>query len=180
MLALIGLPGAGKTTVGRRLANALDTSFADLDRRIEEVVGCTIPQYFREMGEAGFRDVEARVLRETIAQGVGVLSTGGGSILREESRLLLRQHAQVVFLEVEPRVLLARLRPDGRRPLFQGVDPAGRLHELHTARDALYRATAHHIVAAGAGPMSSIIRRIIATLNPETPSIPVHSSESMT
>lgn len=166
MLALIGLPGAGKTTIGRQLAGALNTSFVDLDRRIEEVVGCPIPQYFRERGEASFRDVEAQVLRETIGQDVGVLSTGGGSILREESRLLLRQHTQVVFLEVQPSVLLERLRPDGRRPLFQGVDLQARLHELHATRDALYRATAHHIISAGNGRASRVVRRIIDLLNP--------------
>ncbi|MEY5097715.1 MAG: putative shikimate kinase [Pseudomonadota bacterium] len=175
MLALIGLPGAGKTTVGRRLANALNTSFVDLDRRIEEVVGCPIAQYFREMGEASFRAVEAQVLRETLAQGVGVLSTGGGSILREESRLLLRRHAQVVFLEAQPRELLERLRPDGRRPLFQGVDPEARLHELHAARDALYRATAHHIVSAGTGRAGSVVRRILAILDPATCRGTLHS-----
>ena len=168
LLALIGLPGAGKTTIGRRLADALNTSFVDLDRRIEEVVGCTIPQYFRAMGEASFRDVEAQVLRETIGQDIGVLSTGGGSILREESRLLLRQHAQVVFLEVPPGILLERLRPDGRRPLFHAVDLEARLHELHAARDALYRATAHHIVCAGTGRAGGVVRRIITHLSQKT------------
>ena len=174
MLALIGLPGAGKTTVGRQLAGALDISFVDLDRRIEQVIGCTIPQYFRERGEASFRDVEAQVLRETIVQEVGVLSTGGGSILREESRLLLRQHTQVVFLEVQPRVLLERLRPDGRRPLFQGVDLETRLHELHATRDMLYRATAHHIIPAGNGRASRVVRQIITLLNSATcPTLPM-------
>lgn len=160
-LSLIGLPGAGKTSIGRRLARALDTSFVDLDRKIEAVLGCSISIYFREQGEVKFREVETRVLCDTLENGVGVLSTGGGTVLREENRELLRHHTRVIFLDADPCQLVERVRCSELRPLFHGVDPMQRMNQLHAARDGLYRATAHCIVPAGKGSLSGVVHRIV-------------------
>ncbi len=146
--ALVGLPGSGKTTVGRQLARRLQVPFVDMDHRLEQRLGSAIRQYFEECGEEAFRDHEQALLAE-LAQEPGpmVLSTGGGAVLRPANRAALRRgFDHVLYLRATPEDLARRLRHDQNRPLLQVADPLARLRELYRVRDPLYREVAHHSV----------------------------------
>lgn len=129
MISLIGLPGSGKSTVGRQLARRLQVPFLDSDHVIEQRLGCSIREYFEQEGEARFRDVEAEVLNDLTQQPCGVLSTGGGIVLREANRIHLRGRTQVVYLNSTPEELFRRLKHDKSRPLLQVADPLGKLRD---------------------------------------------------
>jgi shikimate kinase len=164
LIALIGLPGSGKTTVGRQLSRRLRVPFLDSDTVIEQQLGCSIREYFEREGEARFRDMEASVIEELTRRSEGVLSTGGGAVLRPENRAHLRDRTQVVYLNSTPDDLFRRLRHDKNRPLLQVADPLGRLRDLHTQRDPLYRETAHVLVDTGKPSVSSLVNVILAQL----------------
>jgi shikimate kinase len=163
-ISLIGLPGSGKSTVGRQLARHLQVPFADSDQVIEMRLGCSIRAYFEREGEARFRDIEADVIDELTQQPGGVLSTGGGVVLREANRLHLRQRTQVVYLNSAPEVLFRRLRHDKSRPLLQVADPLGRLRDLHAQRDPLYRDTARFNIDTGRPSVASLVNLIMCEL----------------
>lgn len=164
-VALVGLPGAGKTAVGRRLASRLGLDFVDTDKLIEERVGCSIREYFEREGEAAFRDLEARVIEEQAGAARGVVvSTGGGSVLREANRRQLHAHFHVIYLRSSPEDLFRRLRHDVKRPLLQVADPLGKLRELHAARDPLYRETAHQVVETGRPSVGALVHLILQRL----------------
>lgn len=160
MISLVGLPGSGKSTVGRQLARRLQLSFTDSDHVIEERIGCSIRDYFEREGEASFRDVEASVIDALTLQASGVLSTGGGSVLRPENRHHLHERGYVVYLRSSPEELFRRLRHDTNRPLLQVDDPLGRLRELYTQRDPLYRETAHFVIETGRPSVSTLLNMI--------------------
>ena len=164
LLSLIGLPGSGKSTVGRQLARRLKLPFTDSDTVIEQRLGCSIREYFEREGEARFRDLEAEVIDELTQQPHGVLSTGGGVVLREANRHNLRQRTQVVYLNSTPEELFRRLKHDKSRPLLQVADPLGRLRELHTQRDLLYRETAQFNIDTGRPSVSSLVHMISTQL----------------
>ncbi len=164
LCALIGLPGSGKSTVGRQLARRLQLPFADSDQVIERKLGCSIREYFEREGEARFRDVEESVLEELTKAQAGVLSTGGGSILRPANRERLHRRCQVVYLNSSPDELFRRLRHDVNRPLLQVADPLGRLRDLHAVRDPLYRETAHFIVETGRPSVATLVNMILMQL----------------
>ncbi len=182
MITLIGLPGSGKSTVGRQLARRLSAHFVDSDQLIEQRLGCSIREYFEREGEAAFRDVEEVVLEEVVSadslaqadqldQHSGqpknsqqVLSTGGGSVLRESNRSLLRGSGRVVYLRATPEDLYRRLRHDRNRPLLQGVDPMQRLRDLYAQRDPLYRETAHFQIETGRPSVSTLVNMIVMQL----------------
>src|SRR5581483_3263648 len=122
VIALVGLSGTGKSSVGRRLAERLGWPLIDTDVLIERNAGRTIPQIFAQDGEAGFRDLEAAALREALSQPPAVVATGGGIVLREQNRALLRAQARVVWLDASTGTLTARLAAhDEARPLLQGA-----------------------------------------------------------
>ncbi|GAB4398895.1 MAG: shikimate kinase [Rhodoferax sp.] len=165
MIALIGLPGSGKSTVGRQLARRLQQPFLDSDAEIEQRLGCSIREFFEREGEARFRDLEQTVIAELLAKGgAGVLSTGGGAVLREANRQALRQHAHVVYLKSSPDELFRRLRHDKTRPLLQVADPRARLQALFDQRDPLYRETAHLCVDTGRPSVGVLVNMIIMQL----------------
>jgi shikimate kinase len=163
-VALIGLPGAGKSAVGRRLGQRLDIPFVDTDQVIEQRLGCSIRDYFAREGEAAFRDAEQAVIADLAANARGVLATGGGAVLREANRAQLHAHFHVIYLRSSPEDLYRRLRHDVKRPLLQVADPLGRLRELHEARDPLYRGTAHAVVDTGRPSVAMLVNTIVAQL----------------
>jgi shikimate kinase len=164
LLVLVGLPGSGKSTVGRQLARRLDIPFLDSDHAIEQRLGCSIREYFEREGEERFRDIETEVLAQLVQQGQGVLSTGGGSVLRQQNRELLRQSGQVFYLHASPQEVFRRLRHDRNRPLLQVADPLGRLRELFAIRDPLYREAAHYVIETGRPTVASLVNMIVSQL----------------
>lgn len=164
MISLIGLPGSGKSTVGRQLARRLDAPFVDSDHVIEQRIGCSIREFFEREGEQPFRDIEASVLDELTRQQTGVLSTGGGIVLRPENRQRLRERGQVVYLRSSPEDVFRRLRHDQNRPLLQVKDPLTRLRDLHAARDPLYRDTAHFLIETGRPSVATLVNMIVMQL----------------
>lgn len=164
LISLIGLPGSGKTTVGRQLARRLRVPFLDSDTVIEQQLGCSIREFFEREGEQRFRDIEANVIDELTQTHDGVLSTGGGAVLRPENRARLHGRTRVVYLNSSPDDLFRRLRHDKNRPLLQVADPLGRLRDLHTQRDPLYRETAHFLVDTGRPSVASLVNMILMQL----------------
>jgi shikimate kinase len=164
ILSLVGLPGSGKSTVGRQLARRLQLPFFDSDHVIEQRIGCSIREYFEREGEDRFRDVEESVIDQLTLNQKGVLSTGGGVVLRAANRLHLRERGQVIYLNSSPDELFRRLRHDVNRPLLQVADPLGRLRDLHTLRDPLYRETAHFIIETGRPSVATLVNMIVMQL----------------
>ncbi len=164
LIALIGLPGSGKSTVGRQLARRLQLPFLDSDHVIEERIGCAIRDYFEREGEASFRDVEESVIDELTLQASSVLSTGGGAVLRPANRLRLHARGHVVYLRSSPEELFRRLRHDTSRPLLQVADPLGRLRDLYAQRDPLYRETAHFVIETGRPSVATLVNMIAMQL----------------
>lgn len=163
-LSLVGLPGSGKSTVGRQLARRLAIPFFDSDHVIEQRLGCSIREYFEREGEERFRDMEQEVLDE-LTQGTGwVLSTGGGAVLRAENRAHLHQRGRVVYLRSTPEEVFRRLRHDRNRPLLQVADPLQRLRDLYAVRDPLYRETAHFVIETGRPSVATLVNMIVMQL----------------
>ncbi len=149
-IVLIGMMGAGKTTLGRRLANELGREFIDLDREIERRTGVTVATIFEIEGEADFRVREAQLLAEVIRRPDHlVIATGGGVVMQPMNRARLMACPCVVYLRVEPEVLLARTRHDRSRPLLQVPDPLARIRQLVNQREPLYREVADLVIESG-------------------------------
>jgi len=157
---LVGMMGAGKTSVGKVLARNLAKVFHDSDQVIEARTGVKIPVIFELEGEAGFRARESVVLEElTALQGI-VLATGGGAVLTESNRRTLRVRGAVVYLRASVTDLWNRTRHDRNRPLLHTTDPLARLQELHAQRDQLYRETAHLTVDTGSQSVKSLVLKL--------------------
>ncbi len=161
---LIGPMGSGKSTVGRALARRLGLPFVDSDREIEARCGVDIPTIFEYEGEAGFRRREARIIDELSAAGELVLATGGGAILSDVTRQLLRARGHVVLLAVDPAEQLRRVGGDSRRPLLATADPEARLAQLMAERGPLYREAAHVEIRTDARRMHHVVGRIVRHL----------------
>lgn len=164
MIALIGLPGSGKSTVGRQLARRLQVPFFDSDNVIEERLGYSIKEAFERDGETYFRDLEESVLDELSQISDAVISTGGGAILRPVTRQRLQERGVVVYLNAHPDKIFRRLQNDTTRPLLQVANPIGRLRELYAARDPLYREAAHFSIDTGRPSVSTLINTILMQL----------------
>jgi shikimate kinase len=157
---LVGMPGAGKTTVGRQLARRMHRSFIDADHEIEARTGVRIPLIFDIEGEQGFRDRESKVIVELAAESNLVVATGGGAVLRPENRAAIKQGGTVIYLHAVPRLLFERTRLDPNRPLLQVADPMGRIEELFAQRDPLYREVADIIVNSVGGSISHLVKQV--------------------
>lgn len=163
-LALVGMPGGGKSTVGRQLAKRLGWPFFDSDSVLEKRLGTSIRAYFEQRGEAAFRDVEVAVIDELTANPRTVIATGGGAVLRAENRQRLHDRCRVVYLRSSPEELHRRLRHDTSRPLLQVADPLARLRELYAQRDPLYRETAHYVVETGRPSVGALVNTVLMQL----------------
>jgi len=164
LLALVGLPGSGKSTVGRQLARRLGLPFTDSDHAIEQHIGCSIRSFFEREGESAFRDIEQTVIEELMRTARGVIATGGGAVLRPASRDCLRAGATVIYLRSTPEEVYRRVRHDQKRPLLQVDDPMERLRSLHAERDPLYRETAHFVVETGRPSVPTLVNMILTQL----------------
>jgi shikimate kinase len=161
---LIGPMGAGKTTIGRHLATLLHKQFVDVDHEIEKRTGVTIPVIFEIESEAGFRRRESTIIDELTLGRDMVLATGGGAVLMEENRRVLKERGIVVYLQADIETLVERTRRDRNRPLLQTEDPRGKIEELLRQREPIYREVAHVIVDTGQRAPSSVARDIVARL----------------
>jgi shikimate kinase len=169
-VVLIGLPGSGKTTSGRRLANLLGVTFADSDQLIEAQTGRAVPAIFERDGEAGFRRIEAEVIANALGGFDGVLALGGGAVLTEATRVALAESGvRVVLLRSSIRSLSRRVGDGRGRPLLAG-DSRQRLVELSAAREPIYRAAATDTVSTDRRSSSKVAADIAALLRGPVPS----------
>jgi shikimate kinase len=164
LISLVGLPGSGKTTVGRQLARRLQLPFLDSDHAIEQRLGCSIREFFDRNGEDAFRDIEAQIIDELTAGAPCVLSTGGGAVLREENRRHLKTRGRVIYLNASADDLFRRLRHDTHRPLLQVADPHKKMRNLYAQRDPLYRQTAHFVIETGHPSVATLVNMIVMQL----------------
>ena len=158
---LIGLMGAGKTTIGRQLANELSLEFFDSDHEIEKRTGVTITHIFDIEGEAGFRKRETAMLDELTEKKGIVLATGGGAILKVENRQFLMSRGTTIYLYANIDTLLERTSKDRNRPLLQTENPQAKLEELLEIRDPLYRETADIIIDTGKDSIRLALKEIL-------------------
>jgi shikimate kinase len=159
---LIGLMGAGKTTIGRHLAKALKLPFYDSDKAIEERTGVDIPTIFEFEGEEGFREREQKMIQQlTQMEGI-VLATGGGAVLREENRKLLIENGFIVYLQCSVERILERTRKDTQRPLLKTDNPKERIESLFAQREPIYLSCADYKIDTGVLPTKDVVDHILA------------------
>jgi shikimate kinase len=137
-IVLVGLMGAGKSCIGRRLAQRLNVPFVDADTEIEQAAGCTVAEIFEKYGEAAFRDGERRVMQRLLQGPPTILATGGGAFMDPETRQLIRDHAISVWLRADLDTLVARTKGRGHRPLLNAGDPRETLAKLIETRYPVY------------------------------------------
>jgi shikimate kinase len=157
---LIGMPGSGKTTIGKSLARSLRRPFVDLDHQIEQRCGVRIPVIFEIEGEQGFRRRESQVLAEVAQEDGLVLATGGGAILAEENRQILASRGWVIYLRASVDDLVLRTSKDRNRPLLATQNPRARLEQLMAERVPLYEALADLVIDTGATSVSALGQQV--------------------
>lgn len=164
-IVLVGLMGAGKSAIGRRLAQRLNLPFIDADHEIEVAAGCTIEEIFSRYGEASFRDGERRIIQRLLERPPHVLATGGGAFIDPDTRARIKASAVSVWLRAELDVLLRRVSRRSNRPLLKAGDPKEVLTKLIEQRYPLY-AEADIVVDSVDGPPESTVDRVVAALRP--------------
>lgn len=163
---LVGMPGAGKSTVGKALARQLGLTFVDADQVLIEQVGASIATIFEFEGEAGFRQRESKIIAELCLRREIVLATGGGAILRDENRSALRANGIVIYLHANLDHLTQRTRHDARRPLLsQAGDPRETLKNMLVAREPFYRGVSDLVVETGRQSIGKMVQHIVHALN---------------
>ena len=171
-ISLVGLPGVGKSTVGKHLARHLKRQFFDSDAEIEREIGCPIREFFEREGEERFRDIEQRIIAGLAALPGTVLATGGGAVLADENRRLLREHGWVVYLETSVAQQAERAGRTRHRPLLHGTDPEKRLAELMTVREPLYREVAHFTITTTRKRVNQVSERLVEAWRAANPPPP--------
>ncbi|WP_321447677.1 shikimate kinase [uncultured Cohaesibacter sp.] len=166
-IVLVGLMGAGKTTIGRRLAKRLSIPFRDADHEIEAAANMTIAEIFAQHGEAHFRDGEKRVIARLLDEGDQVIATGGGAWMNDETRELVAERGVSVWLKAEFNVLMERVRRRSHRPLLKDPDPEGVMRRLMDERYPVY-ATADVMVISKEAPHDRIVTSVIEALERHT------------
>jgi shikimate kinase len=161
---LVGMMGAGKTTLGKALARRTGQEFVDTDRLLVERTGVPVTTIFEFEGEDGFRKREAALLREVAARSGCVVATGGGAVLAAENRRAMREAGTVIYLRARLESLWERLRHDSTRPLLATADPRGTLAAILEQRDPLYREAAHLVVDTGAQSAATLVNRVLTAL----------------
>jgi shikimate kinase len=146
LISLVGLPGSGKSTIARRLAKSLSWRYLDVDAEVEREAGCSIPTVFERFGEERFREIEEEIIARLVCESEAVIATGGGAVLRESNRKVLRERSTVVYLRFAPEALVHRLKDDTRRPLFRDSDVPTKLRELFEERNPLYELVSHMVL----------------------------------
>jgi len=163
-IVLVGLMGAGKTAVGRRLAARLGLPFVDADAEIEKAAGRTISEIFEDLGEAAFRDGERRVIARLLAGPPQVLATGGGAYMNAETRATIKAHGVSIWLRADLETLLERVSRRDHRPLLQRADPKTVLEELMRIRYPVY-AEADLLVDSLDAPVTATVERVLGALS---------------
>ena len=164
LVVLVGMMGAGKSTIGRRLAARLRLPFVDADSEIEAAAGMTIPEIFEIHGEPHFRDGEARVIARLLESGPAVLATGGGSFMREETRRRIGDKAVSIWLKADADIIMRRVKRRADRPLLQTTDPAATVSRLMTEREPIY-GHADITIASREVPHDKIVDECLAALH---------------
>lgn len=157
---LIGLMGAGKSTIGKQLARELDKDFRDSDSEIEKKTGVSIDVIFDIEGEQGFRRRETAMLKQLVERRGIVLATGGGAVLAEENRQLLRDNGLIIYLRATAEHLAGRVRMDRRRPLLQSGDKLAKIRELLTQREPIYQQLADMVIETNNRSIPRVVRQI--------------------
>ena len=172
LICLVGMMGAGKTTVGKRLARRLGWAFVDADRELESRLGVSIPTIFDLEGEAGFRRREAEVIADLTARTETVVATGGGAVILPDNRRLLHERGHVIYLRASVADLWHRLRRDTSRPLLRTPNPRARLEALVREREPMYQEVAHQVVETGRQPVERVVDALFMPLPPKEPHAP--------
>jgi shikimate kinase len=165
---LVGFMGAGKSSVGRKLSHRLSRTFVDLDREIEKSQGVPISELFSKIGEAGFREIETEALGHLEPYQSLVVSCGGGVILREQNRALLREIGRVIWLHADPAVLFERVSRSSHRPLLSVESPRAAFDRLLSERTELYRAVADITIDTTALDHDAVVDEIVLRLGGQT------------
>ena len=160
-LILVGMMGSGKTTIGRTLARHLGKTFVDSDEEIQQRTGVAIAHIFDIEGEAGFRQREAAAIHDLVERDNMLLATGGGAVLAEQNRTMLKQNGIVIYLKASVHDLWQRTRHDRNRPLLQTVDPRAKLTELYHQRDPLYQEVADIVIQTGRQSAHSLMLQLV-------------------
>ena len=166
-IALIGMPGSGKSAIGKATAKRLGRSFVDCDQAIERRAGCSVAEFFAANGEQAFRELESDVLATLVDDAPSVIATGGGVVLRPANRELLRSRTCCVYLRASSELLWKRVRNDRRRPLLQVADPRARLRQMHAERAPLYAEVAHLVIDTDGLPFGRIVDEVVRGVSAE-------------
>lgn len=162
-VALVGMMGAGKTSIGKRLAVRLGVGFKDADHEIEAAASRTVAEIFAEYGEPEFRRMESRVIARLLTEGPCVLATGGGAYMDDSTRAAMKEHAFTIWLKAPVNLLLARTAKRLTRPLLNNADPRGTLERLLAIREPVY-AQADHVLESIGGPHEKSVEQVASLL----------------
>jgi len=172
-IILVGLMGAGKSSIGRKLAERLELPFIDADNEIEKAAGCSIPDIFELYGEEAFRDGERRVIARLLGQGPQVLATGGGAFMDPDTRQRIAEHGVSIWLRSSLDVLYRRIERRGGRPLLETDDPRGTLEKLMKERYPVY-AEADIVIETDEEPLEETVQRAYEALMTFSPAPSEH------